>query len=436
MPQAAFDTYFEVIVELGEALADHKRLRGADRWKTAFKDIPKDGGSWSGYMNTPPGSVKPIRRVSRRLHDDLKREAFHYFAMYRSLEAIVDRLEAAYPPYVDAYYALDSRTNRDIVGASRGPTYERENLERVLHKEGTSLGAVYDDVAYWNDLIDRAAYQGGRLGNRRSVLVFGRSLIETLRKNPKSIVARDRDRWGLLTHILCRISWRAYQWGDRAMEDYCVFSLHELLREFPDFVVHSRIQSHIHYHDQTSTVPFVKLKARDDGARTSVPRLLGGIGSYLNHAVDVVLNTHEMASTSLDDKLVVLGNRSIRQAIDLGRKSDEHEGDLEGAAMCTSQYAVAVAQHDRDYDKARREISDVRKILNESRFSAPLAEMRLIKAEADVCEIAWKNGDASVSTLVECGVLLERAANFGEASPLALAVEAKSYRDRAANLGN
>lgn len=435
MPEAAFDAYFGVIVELGEALADKKRLRGADRWKTAFKDIPKAGGSWGGYMNTPPGSVKPIRCVSRALHDHLKGEAVHYLEMYPSLKEILDRLETAFPPYVEAYYALDSRTNRAIVGASRGPAYERETLERVLHKEGTSLGAVYDDVDYWINLIDRTAYQGGRLGNRRSVLVFGRSLIETLRNNPNTIVCGERNKWWLLTHVLSRVSWRAYLWGDRAMEDYCVGVLHELLREFPDLAVHSRILSHTHYHDKKSTAPFKKLKAYDEGARTSVPQLHDSIGPHLNHAIAVVLESEEMTSTSLDDRLIVLGDRTIRQALDLNRKIDEHGGDLEGAAMCTIQYAVAVARHDRDYDGARRAIADIRRTLKTNNFSAPLAEMRLITAEADICEIAWRYGDAPVSSLIECGVLLERAANFAEASVLALTREAKKYRDRAANLG-
>ena len=435
MPQTAFAAYFEAVIELGNALADKKRLRGADRWKMAFKDIRKDGGSWGGYMNTPPGSVKPIRCVSRSLHDDLKGEALHYLGMYPSLKAIVDRLDAAFLPYVAAYRALDSRKNREIVGASRGPAYNREALERAVQQDGATLENVYNDVDYWIDLIDRAVYQGGRLGNRRSVMIFGRSLIETLRSNPNTIIVGDRNKWWLLTHVLSRVSWRAYLWGDRAMEDYCVSVLHELLREFPDFAVHTRIMSHEVYHDKHSILPFKKLKAYDDGARTSVPKLLHSIGPFLNHAAAAVLDSTAMSSTSLDDKLIVLGNRSVREALELSRKDDEHEGDLEGAAMCTRRFAVTMAKFDRDYNGARQAIADIRHTLKKNSFSAPLAEMRLIEAEADISEIEWKKGDAPVSSLVECGVLLERAANFAENSPLALKKEAKIYRDHAANLG-
>jgi len=328
MHQTSFDTYFRIIVELGNALADKKRLHGPDRWKMAFKDIRKDGGSWGGYMNTTPGSVKPIRCVSRKLHEDLKGEAFHYFVMYPSLKAIVDRLDAAFLPYVDAYRALDSRKNRAIVGASRGPAYDREAIERTLQQDGVTLDNVYHDVDYWIHLIDKAVYQGGRVGNRRSVMTFGRSMIEILRSNPQIITGSDRNKYWLLTHVLGRVSWRAYLWGDRAMEDHCVGILHELLREFPDFEVHSRILCHEFYHDKKSILPFNILKACDDGARTSVPKLRFSIGSHLYNAVGAVLNSEEMSSTSLDDKLIVLGGRSLRQSLDTGRKDDAHGGDL------------------------------------------------------------------------------------------------------------
>ena len=434
MSQKAFDVYFDAIIALGDALADKKRLHGKDRWKTAFKDVRKDGGSWGGYMNTPPCSVKPIRCISRKLHDDLKGEANHYLEMYPSLGAILSRLEAAYPPYVETYNALDARRNQIIVGASHGPAYEREALERFLG-EGTTLNAVYDDIDYWIDLIDKTANQGGRLGNRRSVFVFGRSLIETLRNNPGAIVGCDRNKWWLLTHVLSRVSWRAYLWSNHVMEDYCVRVLHELFRDFPDFAVDSRIRSHLGYHDKNSTAPFEILKAYDLGASTNVRSFHHSIGPSLFNAAVAVIKSDAMYSTHIDDSLAVLGNRSIRQALDLARRDDEHEGDLEGAAMCTRYFAVMLAKYDRDYDGARRAISDMNHMLETNSFSAPLAEMRLIAAEADICEIEWRNGDAGDNNLAQCGVFLERAAIFAERSPLLLAEDAKIYRDRAVNIG-
>ncbi|MCD2175340.1 hypothetical protein [Rhizobium sp. C4] len=433
MPTATFETYLAIVVELGDALAEKKRLRGNERWKAALKMVQKDGGSWGGYMNTPPGSVKPLRCVSRRMHDEIKAEALPYFNMYPTLKDIVDRLDAAYIPYAKVFRALDSRKTPLVVGATRGPAYERAALERVLSNDGTSLSEVRNDLGYWFDLVDRAAYQDGRLGHRRRVMTFGRSLIETLTKNPEIIVSGDEKRQWLLTHILCRTSWRAYLWGDRAMEDYCVGVLHNLLREFPDFVVHSRILAHVSYHDKKSTAPFVDLKAYDAGVKTCVPKFHHSIGASLNNAAASVIDIGGN-SISIDDRLHVLGDRTIREALDLGRAVDENEGDLEGAAMCTRRYAVTLAELDRDYDGGRRAISDIRTTLRANNFSAPLAEVRLIQAEADICEAEWKL-EGKVSSLVECGVLLERAAGMAEHRGLALSEEARAYRERASQLG-